>query len=165
MKETGTSENFWRFSNIRWPDSSEALIQCIAEHLMFLEEKLHQYFPASQSIPTWIQQPYLAELDDDAPLYEELLEMKANLGVKVIFENLPLADFWCSQLESYPYLTHTALQNILPFATTYLCDAGFSVLVQIKTKARNGLGDADHDMRLALSITSPRINLLAHSKK
>ena len=56
----------------------EAPIQCIAEHLMSLEEKLDQYFPASQSIPAWIQQPFLAEMDDDNPLHEEHLEMKAN---------------------------------------------------------------------------------------
>ena len=36
---------------------------------------------------------FLAEMDDHDPLHKELLEMKANLGVKVIFENLPLVDF------------------------------------------------------------------------
>ena len=92
-------------------------------------------------------------MDEDTLLDEDLLEMKAMLGVNVTIENFPLADFWCSQLESYPYLTHFALQNVLPFATTYLCEAGFSVLVLIKTNARNRLGDVDHDMRLALSIT------------
>ena len=142
----------------------EALIQCIAEHLMSLEEKLYQYFPASQSIPAWIQQPILAEMDDDNPLREELLEMKTNLGVKVIFENLPLADFWCSQLESYPNLTHSALQNVLPLILR-ICAGRLLGLDTNKTQASNRLGDVDHDMRLALSITSPRINLLVDSKK
>ena len=132
---------------------------------MSLEEKLDQYFPASQSIPAWIQQPILAEMDDDSPLHEELIEMKANLWVKVIFENLPLPDFCCSQLESYPNLTHSALQNVLPFDTMYLCGAGFSVLLQIEPNASNRLGDVDHHMRLELSITSPRIYLLVDPKK
>ena len=144
---------------------SEALIQCIADHLKSLEERLNQYFPASKCIPARIQQPFLAVMDEDDDLHEELIDMKTNIGVKVLFESIPLADFWCSQLESYPNLAQSALQNVLPFPTTYLSEAGFSALVQIKTKARNRLGDVDHDMRLALSKTSPRIDLLVDSKK
>ena len=45
---------------------------------------------------------------------------------------------------------------LVPFATTFLCESGFSTMVQIKDKYRNRL-DISHDMRVALSKTSPRI--------
>ena len=34
-------------------------------------------------------------MDDDDYLHEELIDIKTNIGVKVLFEILPLADFWC----------------------------------------------------------------------
>ena len=48
-------------------------------------------------------------------------------------------------------LVKRALAAIIPFATVYLCEAGFSRLVTIKTKHRNQL-NIEHDMRVALSI-------------
>jgi len=44
---------------------------------------------------------------------------------------------------------HT-VKALLPFVTTCLCESGFSVLAQMKTKTRNCLEPED-DMRLALS--------------
>ena len=44
---------------------------------------------------------------------------------------------------------------LLPFATTCLCEAGFSALVNIKTNARNCL-DPQYDIRCALTKLEPR---------
>ena len=67
--------------------------------------------------------------------------------------------FWASQLETYPVLAEKALTVLVPFATTYLCETGFSCLVRIKTKSRNRL-DPQHDMRVALSTKTPRFDVL-----
>jgi len=48
--------------------------------------------------------------------------------------------------------TH-AVKALLPFVTTCLCECGFSVLAQIKTKTRNCLEPED-DTRLALNKIS-----------
>ena len=56
----------------------------------------------------------------------------------------------------YKKLSKFALSVLVPFASTYLCESGFSTLVLIKTKMRNKLDVAD-DMRLALSKTEPDI--------
>ena len=44
---------------------------------------------------------------------------------------------------------------LIPFATTYLCELGFSALLDIKTKQRNRLDTID-DMRVALSKPIPQ---------
>ena len=61
---------------------------------------------------------------------------------------------------TYPILSMAALRVIIPFASTYLCESGFSTLVHIKSKARNQLNVED-DMRLAISKTQPCIAMLA----
>ena len=67
-------------------------------------------------------------------------------------------------VQAYPTLAKRAFQVIVPFVTTYLCESGFSVLVTIKTNARNKL-NVTHDMRVALSNTSPRIDLLVANRQ
>ena len=73
---------------------------------------------------------------------------------------MALSQFWCAMRESYPQVSELAFRVLLPFATTYLCESGYSALVHIKTKARNRRKVED-DMRLALSNTKPRIPQLA----
>uniref|UniRef100_A0A8D8RKV1 Protein ZBED8 n=1 Tax=Cacopsylla melanoneura TaxID=428564 RepID=A0A8D8RKV1_9HEMI len=82
--------------------------------------------------------------------------MKNNSFSKDKFLQKSLIEFWCSVRETYPNLANMALKILVPFVSTYLCEAGFSTLVNIKTKSRNRL-DVRHDMRLALSKTASRI--------
>ena len=84
--------------------------------------------------------------------------------MKTAFEALPLIQFWVKQIRAFPKLAEIALKVLLPFTTTYLCEAGFSVLMQIKTKQRHSLA-VESDMRLALSRVRPRIEALVASKK
>jgi len=48
---------------------------------------------------------------------------------------------------------------LTPFATSYLCESGYSALLAIKTKQRNRL-DVKDDMRVALSKTIPQLHVL-----
>ena len=61
-------------------------------------------------------------------------------------------------------LAERALKVLVPFAATYLCEAGFSALLHIKTKARNRL-DASDDMRVALSKKEPRFSIIIEEKQ
>jgi len=68
-------------------------------------------------------------------------------------------EFWASNYEAFPNLAPKALRVTLPFVTTYLCEAGFSSLVAMKTKLRARL-DVGSDIRVAISKTTPRIKHL-----
>ena len=61
-------------------------------------------------------------------------------------------------------LTKHALEVIVPFITTYLFEAGFSSLLTTKTKLRTRLVPKD-DMRVALSMTVPRISEIVRGKQ
>ena len=70
-----------------------------------------------------------------------------------------LSTFWCAQLEMFPLLARSALNILVPFATTYLCESGFSTLVSIKTKPRIRL-DPGYDMRVAITKKKTRFKLI-----
>ena len=59
----------------------------------------------------------------------------------------------------YTDLSNKALMFLMPFATTYLCENGFSALVALKTKYRNKL-DVEPDLRLKLTSIQPDIKAL-----
>ena len=70
-----------------------------------------------------------------------------------------LIEFWCSMLQEYPELAKRALEALIPFPTTYLCEGAMSALANIKTAYRN-LHRVANDMRIALSNIKPRIEEL-----
>jgi hypothetical protein len=75
--------------------------------------------------------------------------MTASSHAHMQIQNLTLEQFWFTQLKTLPCLVKAALQNLMPFASTYLCEVGFSSLVHIKTKARNRPNVTDY-IRVAL---------------
>ena len=85
--------------------------------------------------------------------------MRASKIIKMKFDSMHLATFCCAQLEMFPQLAKSALKILVPFAKTYLCETGFSTLVNIKTKPRNRLDPGD-DMRVAITKKEPRFNLI-----
>ena len=64
----------------------------------------------------------------------------------------------------YPQLVIHVLNILIPFSSTYLCECGFSALLNIKSKAQNRL-DVESDIRCALSTTSPDIEKLVSKNK
>ena len=78
--------------------------------------------------------------------------------------NGDFSKFWCGLVEECPMLTKRAFEVIIPFVATYLCEAGFSSLLTIKTKLRSRLVPKD-DMQVALSTTAPRISEIVRGKQ
>jgi hypothetical protein len=80
------------------------------------------------------------------------------------FNSKILREFWCFFREAYLRLVKRAMEYLIPFATIYLCESVFSTLVTIKTENRNRL-DVQHDMRVALSKTTPQFTVLIQAKQ
>ena len=100
--------------------------------------------------------------DDNDDAQTELLTLQEDSGAKMKFETESLIVFWSSMAASYPNLCDLAFRHLLPFSSTYSCEAAFSQLLHIKTKYRNRL-EVKHDLRCALSETKPRIKKLVEN--
>ena len=98
-------------------------------------------------------------MDENDQTKDDLVEMRASKKIKMEFDSMHLAIFWCAQVEMFPQLAKSALKILVPFVTTYLCETGFSILVRIKTKPRNRLCPED-DMHAAITKKEPRFKLL-----
>ena len=166
--------NFANFSNLDAALLGEReighLSDDIQSHLNMLSAGFDRYFsPGTESTDVgWIHDPFAFPLDgmDDAHAgKEELIELQSGEVFRCLFQKASsAANFWCSQREAFPVLSGMALDVCIPFVSTYLCEIGFSTLLEIKTRARNRL-DASSDMRLALSSIKPRIDRLVESRQ
>ena len=61
--------------------------------------------------------------------------------------------------QEHPDLGDEALEHLLPFASTYLCEVTFSAMATIKTKQGNRLS-LENSLITAVASLSPRINRL-----
>ena len=114
-------------------------------------------FPTSEPSSAWIQQPFVAEMNDNEQLnvHEQHLELQSCQAAKTKFSSSSLIEFWCSMLQEYPELAKRALEALITlFPMAYLCEATMSAPVNIKTTYRNRLRVAN-DMRIALSNINP----------
>ena len=103
------------------------------------------------------------DIDDENKLKDDLIKLKASSRLNMQFSTVASpSEFWASNHEAFPNLAPKALRVTLPFVTTYLCEAGFSALVVMKTKLRARLGS---EIRVAISKTTPRIKHLVENKQ
>ncbi|GBL90425.1 Zinc finger BED domain-containing protein 5 [Araneus ventricosus] len=140
----------------------------IKTHLSSLQQSLTDYFPNLENQDNyWVQNPFKIKekpkgfhsLD-----YENLIELSSDTQFEAKFRTVSLTIFWSDVFDEYPNLAKQAIRILLPFATTNLCEAGFSKYVATKTKYRNKL-DAAPDMRIQLSNLTPNFKRIMESKK
>ena len=145
------------YSNL---DLEENLKAEVSQNLEALRESFDGYFyPGDLEEPeTWIVNPFafkLEKMGDEDEGKEHLIEMQASQSIKLLYESSSLETFWCSVQTKYPALAKRALQVLVTFATTWLCESEFSSLIYIKNKYRNAL-DPENDLRIVLSHKVPR---------
>lgn len=141
----------------------------ILAHVTSLRQQLREYFPVASKEKNWIRNPFNVETTDmptDLTMAEQesLIELSCDETLISNFKKLPLLDFWIQQHGEYPALSDKAVRILLPFATTYLCEKGFSSLAAIKTKYRSRL-DAEPDLRLKLCSIEPDIKGLCAERQ
>jgi hypothetical protein len=98
--------------------------------------------------------------------YSKLVEDIARESkLKKIKINVDVSSFWINLLHECPKILRKAMNAILPFSTSYICEAAFSLLNAIKTKNRSQLKNLEDDMRMCLSTIRPRRNLIMKRKQ
>jgi hypothetical protein len=147
------------------PDEISAAIK---EHLLGLETSLKEYFPPINSNIAWIRNPFTVNVESETELQDSdidfIIELSCDTALKDIFDRIPLMDFWLSCRQEYPVLAEKAITFLMPFVTTYKCEAGFSTLVFLKNKYRNRL-EVEPDLRIKLSSFSPNLEFLVNKKQ
>ena len=140
-------------------DEKMVIYSDVIELLKNLTAAFNQYFPnLDVSKDLWVVNPFVAsETNLNATLEENLIDIRNDVSLKVLFREKETSEFWISIYEQYPQLAQKAVEILLPFGSSYLCELGFSALTQIKTKTRSRMVDIDREMRVALSKVQPRL--------
>ena len=144
-------------------DLGEHVKSLIIEHLNKLTEQLRKHFPPMDTSRAWIRNPFEVSLPVPQLSFQEheqLIELSSDGALQLQFKRKPLADFWTESLTSYTVLAKQALRVLMPFATTYLCEASFSAMAAVKTKHRQILDAVEKDLILKLSSIAPNFGEL-----
>uniref|UniRef100_A0A670Z1R0 DUF4371 domain-containing protein n=1 Tax=Pseudonaja textilis TaxID=8673 RepID=A0A670Z1R0_PSETE len=126
--------------------------QLVHDHLFQLSKEFEHYFPIAKDPRLgmeWIRNPK-----------EQLIEIANDGGLKSMFETTSnLFAFWGKVKAEHPDIATKALKVLLPFSTSYLCEAGFSALTATKTRLWSRL-DIRSTIQVSLSPITPRWNRL-----
>ena len=69
---------------------------------------------------------------------------------------MSITKFQCPLLNAFSELAQMAMNKLLRLPMTYLCEAEFSLLVQVKTKNKSRL-EVEDNMLLAITKLKPRL--------
>lgn len=110
-------------------------VKCdITKHLNELGAQLRRYFPKTDDTNNCIRYPFHALPPVHLPVSEQesLIKIATSSSVKIEINQKLLPDFWIGLRSEYPVLTNCTVKTLMPFATTYLCESGFSALTSMK---------------------------------
>ncbi|XP_072381091.1 zinc finger MYM-type protein 6-like [Diabrotica undecimpunctata] len=148
--------------NITFVDIKDTIVR----HLIKLRKRFSDYFPDLDTLTlSCIADPFTCEIamipEEPSGLAEAILELRSNIQ----FESKPnLLSFWMSKAaKAFKIVHEDAVKKLLPFGTTYLCEQGFSTLMNIKTKNRNRL-NAEDCVQIALT-PSPNVEAIVSNMK
>ncbi len=141
----------------------------IFDHLSNLKNYFDKYFKEilENNNLRWIRNPFLADSETQSltiELQNELIELKCNEYFKMKYQNLKLTSFWIEVKSQFPTLAEIAINHLLPFPSTYLCESAFSSLTYLKNKYRSKL-QVECDLRLSLTQIKPNIDFLCNNKQ
>ena len=126
---------------------------------------MKSYFPELSELESkLIRNPFIVNvhlLPDN--MQEEFLELLSDSIAKDLFETLSLTKFWSKRSETCPVVSDVVLNSLLMFPSTYLCEQGFSMLLNMKTKHQS-LHSVEHDLQVCLILLLELRNLLATNK-
>ena len=90
-----------------------------------------------------LEENHLLEITDDSGL-KSMVQTTSNLHM-----------FWTKFKVEYRQIAMKALKSLLPFPTSYLCEAGFSAVTATKTRLWSRV-DISNTLCVSLSPVTPR---------
>ncbi|KAL4132622.1 hypothetical protein QTP88_009744 [Uroleucon formosanum] len=138
----------------------------ISDHLMTLKNHFEKYFPDDIVQYNWIKDPFSEKPLSNFTTTEEeqLIDIPSDSSLRMKFSSFSLLGFWNSIKDEYPEISNKALRALLPFATSYLCEAGFSAVAVLKSKYRSRL-NIEKEMRVAVTTLLPNFEELLNGKQ
>ena len=110
----------------------QGLLPVFTEHLQKLQRSFENYSPEQMQYPVWVRQPFSYDTttaDINNPYTDDIIELQESEVKKGDFNTTNLQRFWCQQIEGYYLIAKVALEVLMPFVTTYLCEHAFFILV------------------------------------
>ena len=145
-----------------------SITRIFLEHLNAFVYELDRYILShnDSKIFNWVRGPFeVSALEVDLEtgcIAEQLIEPQSQLMWRDKFKIVSLTQFWANVRSKESNLSNLCKQAtiaLLPFPTTYLCEAGFSTLATVKTKYWNQL-QRENDTRCALTTIIPDFDKL-----
>jgi len=156
-------KSFLEDNDLELPMSS---LNIISDHLMTLKNHFEKYFPEDIVQYNWIKDPFS---ENPLPNFttteeEQLIDISSDSSLRMKFSSFSLLGFWSSIKDEYSEISNKALHVLLPFATSYLCEAGFSAVAVLKSKYRSKL-NIEKEMRVAVTTLLPNFEELLNKKQ
>ena len=113
----------------------------LPQHLKVLEERFTFYFPAETCADfDWVLDPWSSsgrESSKGMPLQvqKQLADQRGDHSLKMKFQDIGISA-----------VANSAVEVLIPFSTTYLCELSFSCLTYIKNKYRERLRTVDQEL-------------------
>ncbi|UYV62972.1 hypothetical protein LAZ67_2002685 [Cordylochernes scorpioides] len=147
-------ENFASFPMVQENPSKSIIKKEVEETLTLLSASFDKYFPyLDVEKMEWVVNPFMhCEIQHlEGEMQENLIDLKNDLVFKRLFTEKELSEFWLCSNSKFPKLSNAAIESLLPFGSSYLCEQDFSTLTEMKSKKRERLQMIDEEMRVCLS--------------
>ena len=106
-------------------------IKCpIMSHLSSLRNQFQKYFPDMSDLDLKLaRNPFTVDVKTHPDsLQEQFIDFINDSTARDAFETLPLTNFWCQIMQSYPAVAEEPIKLLLMFPSTYLCEHGLSLI-------------------------------------
>ena len=110
----------------------------MCSHLDALISHFEKYFSEVMEKYSWIRNPIVENAN--APYgftslkAEQFIDLTFDLTLKSIYNSNSLISFWVKARADFPHVGCKALRVLVPFATSCLCEAGFSAVAVIESE-------------------------------
>ena len=142
------------------------MLNLAKEHLSLIQQKYNKYFFAINTEQyDWIRNPFSANAEMSTKelflrIRENFFEVRNDRILKLKFSEVQLDMFWISIKVEYEQISKAAIEILLQFHTTYMCEQNFSSLLLIKNDK-----NVDDKLQVVLLSILPNIKRLCSLKQ